>query len=204
MTLGLRCRQADIPPSVLIPEKRLLHLLSQARDHQKAQCPRHNSAAAAAPPFSLLHDRNFQASDVPSHQHQAPPREHRACPVHIVSVLDRRLRWPFPKPGPVHWEVLTEHTDEVWFVEFSVCGRYLASASKDATCVIWDVGNEGHVGRRHTLYGHTQAPISNPNSKPKPKPSPKPNLTPTPSPAPAPNPDPNQGGLIPGMVSEFP
>jgi len=114
--------QADgcIPPSVLLPEKRLLHLLSQAQEHQQARCPWHNNPET---PFSLLHDRNYERSDVPSCGRQ----------------------------------VLTDHTDEVWFVQFSACGRYLASASKDATCIVWDVSAEGHVSRRHTLYGHSQA-----------------------------------------------
>jgi hypothetical protein len=35
--------------------------------------------------------------------------------------------------------VLREHTDEVWFVAFSHSGDYLASASQDKTCIIWDV-----------------------------------------------------------------
>ena len=38
---------------------------------------------------------------------------------------------------PVH--VFRGHTDEVWFVVFSNTGRYLASASKDNTVIVWDV-----------------------------------------------------------------
>ena len=53
-------------------------------------------------------------------------------------------------------QVLTDHTDEVWFVQFSPCGSYLASASKDATAIIWDVKPSG-LTRRHVLYGHTKA-----------------------------------------------
>ncbi|KAI8077812.1 WD40-repeat-containing domain protein [Halteromyces radiatus] len=35
--------------------------------------------------------------------------------------------------------ILKDHSDEVWHVAYSHCGRYLASASKDSTCIIWDM-----------------------------------------------------------------
>jgi WD repeat-containing protein 26 len=35
--------------------------------------------------------------------------------------------------------ILNEHEDEVWFMDFSKCGKRLASASKDARAIIWDV-----------------------------------------------------------------
>ncbi|CAO3612600.1 unnamed protein product [Cunninghamella blakesleeana] len=35
--------------------------------------------------------------------------------------------------------ILKGHTDEVWHISFSHCGRYLASSSKDHTCIIWDM-----------------------------------------------------------------
>ena len=31
------------------------------------------------------------------------------------------------------------HDDEVWFLQFSHDGRYLASSSKDCTAIIWEV-----------------------------------------------------------------
>lgn len=36
-------------------------------------------------------------------------------------------------------QVLTEHSDEVWFVQFSNNGKYLASSSSDRTAIIWTV-----------------------------------------------------------------
>lgn len=33
---------------------------------------------------------------------------------------------------------LSGHSDEVWFVQFSHNGRYIASASKDTTVIVWD------------------------------------------------------------------
>lgn len=36
-------------------------------------------------------------------------------------------------------QVLEVHNDEVWFLQFSHDGRYLASSSKDCTAIIWEV-----------------------------------------------------------------
>ena len=35
--------------------------------------------------------------------------------------------------------VLTKHTDEVWFVEFSTSGNMLATADAAGVCIVWDV-----------------------------------------------------------------
>jgi len=35
--------------------------------------------------------------------------------------------------------VLQGHTDEVWHVAYSHDGRYIASASRDTTVIIWSV-----------------------------------------------------------------
>jgi len=50
-------------------------------------------------------------------------------------------------------EVLEQHTDEVWFVAFSHNGKYLASASKDKTVILWNL--EQNTTR--TLAEHTDA-----------------------------------------------
>ena len=36
-------------------------------------------------------------------------------------------------------QVLSEHTDEVWFLTFSHDGKCLASSSKDKTAILWEV-----------------------------------------------------------------
>ena len=36
-------------------------------------------------------------------------------------------------------QVLDQHTDEVWYISYSPCGQYLASASKDCSIIIWDL-----------------------------------------------------------------
>jgi WD40 repeat protein len=40
----------------------------------------------------------------------------------------------------VSTHVLSEHTDEVWVLEWSHDGRFLATGGRDGQVVIWDVG----------------------------------------------------------------
>ncbi|KAJ3204032.1 hypothetical protein HDU82_006132 [Entophlyctis luteolus] len=49
--------------------------------------------------------------------------------------------------------VLELHTDEVWFVAFSPDSKYLASASKDMSVIIWDT--EQNFRAVQVLHGHT-------------------------------------------------
>ncbi|KAJ2304512.1 hypothetical protein IWW55_002394, partial [Coemansia sp. RSA 2706] len=46
---------------------------------------------------------------------------------------------------------LKGHQDEVWYVAFSPDGRYLASGSRDKTCIIWSMDN---FSIAHRLTGH--------------------------------------------------
>lgn len=36
-------------------------------------------------------------------------------------------------------QILHAHQDEVWFVQFSNNGKYLASSSNDRSAIIWEV-----------------------------------------------------------------
>ncbi|XP_078173879.1 transducin family protein / WD-40 repeat family protein [Carex rostrata] len=56
-------------------------------------------------------------------------------------------------------QVLFEHKNEVWFVQFSHNGRYLASSSSDCTAIVWTVENDDTVAYKHCLVGHKK-PIS--------------------------------------------
>ncbi|GAB4856167.1 hypothetical protein Ancab_040538 [Ancistrocladus abbreviatus] len=57
------------------------------------------------------------------------------------------------------FQVLTEHKNEVWFVQFSNNGEYLASSSSDCTAIIWKVLEDGKFTIKHTLSSH-QKPVS--------------------------------------------
>ncbi|KAJ1388005.1 WD40/YVTN repeat-like-containing domain superfamily [Sesbania bispinosa] len=113
--------QKLLPPTVMIPEKRLEHLVEQALILQREACPFHNSSDKE---MSLYSDHHCGKDQIPS----------------------RTL------------QILESHDDEVWFVQFSHNGKYLASASNDRTAIIWEVGING-LSVKHRLSGH-QKPIS--------------------------------------------
>lgn len=56
-------------------------------------------------------------------------------------------------------QTLTEHENEVWFVQFSNNGEYLASSSSDCTAIIWKVLEDGRLSFKHMLRSH-QTPVS--------------------------------------------
>ncbi|KAJ6796682.1 WD repeat-containing protein 26-like isoform X1 [Iris pallida] len=54
-------------------------------------------------------------------------------------------------------QILQAHHGEVWFLQFSNHGKYLASSSSDKSAVIWEVHEDGHLSQKHTLSGHENA-----------------------------------------------
>ncbi|KAL2507857.1 transducin family protein/WD-40 repeat family protein [Forsythia ovata] len=56
-------------------------------------------------------------------------------------------------------QILTNHKNEVWFVQFSNNGQYLASSSSDCTAIIWKVQDDNKVSLKHILRSH-QNPVS--------------------------------------------
>eukprot|EP01018_Ginkgo_biloba_P030558 Gb_17775 [translate_table: standard] len=114
--------QQLLPPSIMIPERRLEHLIEQALHVQREACIFHNSLNGA---MSLYTDHRCGRDQIPT----------------------------------VTLQVLQTHENEVWFLQFSNDGKYLASASKDFTAIIWKIAEDGAVSVRHTLRGH-QKPVS--------------------------------------------
>lgn len=51
-------------------------------------------------------------------------------------------------------QILQGHSDEVWFLQFSHNGKYLASSSKDQSAIIWEVKEDGNLSMKHVLTGH--------------------------------------------------
>jgi hypothetical protein len=106
--LRLQCclsRVGYIPSSLMIPPRRFVTLLDQARLHQISQCIYHN-APLTPQHFSLYADHTCDTDLFP----------------HITTTI------------------LQVHTDEVWSLEWSHNGKFLASASKDKSVIIWSVG----------------------------------------------------------------
>ncbi|XP_024019245.1 WD repeat-containing protein 26 homolog [Morus notabilis] len=114
--------QELLPPTIMVPESRLEHLVEQALVLQRDACFFHNSLNEE---MSLYTDHFCGRDQIPS----------------------RTL------------QILQEHTDEVWFVQFSHNGRYLASSSNDKSTIIWEVDVNGRVSLKHRLCGH-QKPVS--------------------------------------------
>ncbi|GAB4825600.1 WD repeat-containing protein 26 [Ancistrocladus abbreviatus] len=57
-------------------------------------------------------------------------------------------------------QILEAHKDEVWYLQFSHDGWYLASASKDQSAIIWEVKENGEVYLKHRLIGHQKPVLS--------------------------------------------
>ncbi|CAN7091344.1 unnamed protein product [Brassica rapa subsp. narinosa] len=110
-----------IPTPVVIPGRRLEHLVESAVMNQIDTCIYHNSWDAV----SLYEDHRCGRDQIPSETVQ----------------------------------VLVAHKNEVWFVQFSDSGKYLATASSDCTAIVWKVLDDNEVELMHTLQSH-QNPVS--------------------------------------------
>uniref|UniRef100_A0A2P2MN05 Putative WD repeat-containing protein C343.04c isoform X1 n=1 Tax=Rhizophora mucronata TaxID=61149 RepID=A0A2P2MN05_RHIMU len=110
-----------LPPALLVPEKRLEHLVERALDVQRDACLFHNTLDSD---ISLYSDHQCGRNQIPSQTMQ----------------------------------ILEAHSDEIWFLQFSHNGKYLASSSKDQSAVIWEVKEDSNVSLKHKLTGH-QKPV---------------------------------------------
>uniref|UniRef100_A0A8C1KGH3 WD repeat-containing protein 26 n=1 Tax=Cyprinus carpio TaxID=7962 RepID=A0A8C1KGH3_CYPCA len=136
---GSRCRLLDklqtyLPPSVMLPPRRLQTLLRQAVEMQRDRCLYHNTKLdSSLDSVSLLLDhvcsRDF------------------TC---IICTCVCRKQFPCYTQ-----QILTEHCNEVWFCKFSNDGTKLATGSKDTTVIIWQVEPDSHQLKLvRTLEGH--------------------------------------------------
>ncbi|KAL1406407.1 hypothetical protein Q8F55_008106 [Vanrija albida] len=94
---------------------------------------------------------------------QARQTQQLSCPYHddndpVSLYTDHQcVSGTFPS---VTTHILADHTDEVWRIEWSPNGNYLASASKDKTVVIWALKTQPGESRQysveplHHLKGH--------------------------------------------------
>nr|XP_043606470.1 WD repeat-containing protein 26 homolog [Erigeron canadensis] len=112
--------QKLFPPTVMIPDRRLLHLVEQALDLQREACLFHNASVGE---MSLFTDHHCGRDQIPSQTVQ----------------------------------ILQDHHDEVWYLQFSHNGKYLASSSSDNSAIIWEVGLDGKVTLKHRLIGHQKS-----------------------------------------------
>ncbi|KAG2719394.1 hypothetical protein I3760_03G264200 [Carya illinoinensis] len=110
-----------LPPPIMLPERRLEHLVETAVSAQIDSCMYHNTLGAV----SIYEDHCCGRDQIPTETIQ----------------------------------ILTDHKNEVWFVQFSNNGEYLASSSSDCTAIIWKVLEEGKLMLQHTLRSH-QNPVS--------------------------------------------
>uniref|UniRef100_A0ACD5XN25 Uncharacterized protein n=2 Tax=Avena sativa TaxID=4498 RepID=A0ACD5XN25_AVESA len=108
--------QKVLPPTVMVPERRLENIVEQALTVQREACYLHNSIDG----LSLYVDHHCGKDQIPS----------------------RTL------------QVLRAHHDEVWFLQFSNNGKFLASASNDKSAIIWKVDEDGELLLKHILTGH--------------------------------------------------
>ncbi|XWS36513.1 hypothetical protein CRYUN_Cryun20dG0091100 [Craigia yunnanensis] len=111
----------QLPPPIVLPERRLEHLVETSVTSQIDSCMYHNSQDVG----SLYEDHCCGRDQIPTETVQ----------------------------------ILTDHNNEVWFVQFSNNGEYLASSSSDCTAIIWKVMDNGKLTMKHTLRSH-QNPVS--------------------------------------------
>ncbi|GLT87167.1 hypothetical protein SLE2022_052650 [Rubroshorea leprosula] len=115
--------QKLLPADVMIPERRLEHLVERALDVQRDACMFHNTLDSD---LSLYSDHQCGRNRIPSQT----------------------------------LKILQTHRDEVWFLQFSHNGKYLASSSKDCSTIIWEVKENGQVALKHSLSGHQKTVLT--------------------------------------------
>lgn len=124
---------AYLPPSVMLPPRRLHTLLRQAVELQRDRCLYHNTKT----------DNNLDSVSLLL-DHVCSRYSHTHARSHARSLMCSRslpvVCCPFRKQFPCYTQqILTEHCNEVWFCKFSNDGTKLATGSKDTTVIVWQV-----------------------------------------------------------------
>lgn len=100
----------------MIPQRRISTLLNQALAYQRNNCVYHNVAVPS-----------------PSHAHSSTLRR-KEFSLYIDHVCEMDV---FPR---VTTMILDGHKDEVWNLQWSHSGVYLASSGKDKRALVWKIG----------------------------------------------------------------
>ncbi|VAI13753.1 unnamed protein product [Triticum turgidum subsp. durum] len=131
--------QKVLPPAVMVPERRLENIVEQALTVQREACYLHNSIDG----LSLYVDHHCGRDQIPSRTLQVGKRIHQIqVNVEEIFLYEKKI------------DVLREHGDEVWFLQFSNNGKYLASSSNDKSAIIWKVDEDVELLLKHRLTGH--------------------------------------------------
>eukprot|EP00850_Spirogloea_muscicola_P010597 SM000063S19987 [mRNA] locus=s63:86066:95294:+ [translate_table: standard] len=154
--------QALIPPSVLIPERRLEKLVEQALQAQREHCELHNTFEEA---FSLFADHKCGRDEIPS-------RTSLVLDAHTDEVWylqfshdGKRLASASKDQSVIIWEIECEdvvlvqhrlqgHTKPLSFVAWSPDDSLLLTCGNDELVKLWDTAT-GTC--KHTYEKHTQA-----------------------------------------------
>eukprot|EP00850_Spirogloea_muscicola_P018871 SM000177S03204 [mRNA] locus=s177:210935:220262:- [translate_table: standard] len=154
--------QALIPPSILIPERRLEKLVEQALQAQREHCELHNTFEEA---FSLFADHKCGRDEIPS-------RTSLVLDAHTDEVWylqfshdGKRLASASKDQSVIIWEIECEdvvlvqhrlqgHTKPLSFVAWSPDDSLLLTCGNDELVKLWDTAT-GTC--KHTYEKHTQA-----------------------------------------------
>ena len=115
--------QSFIQPSIMLPQRRLITLLEQAKEYQRQQCLYQLENDVK---ISLYSDLSIDSDT-------------------------------FPKFNLAN---LYGHLDEVWHVEFSSSGKYLATGGKDRSVIIWGIDLENKKFTRNNVLSDHDEDVS--------------------------------------------
>ncbi|THU82897.1 WD40 repeat-like protein [Dendrothele bispora CBS 962.96] len=112
------------------------------------------------PPSVMIPSRRFSTLLQQAHLHQL-----QRCTFHNIPANATPLSLyadhqcdnsAFPR---MNTTVLAGHNDEVWHVEWSRAGDFLASASKDRSAILWRVGSDGTDWEAHQILRDHPYPV---------------------------------------------